>query len=84
MSLKLSENCDSQNGITSHYCGGVVSFYTDTEHSSFMFFTHMFPGPCAVGQVVGVQNSHSALENRFTCLKKVTAVWKKTKEEEVK
>lgn len=31
------------------------------------------PGPQAVGQVLGVQNSDSALENRFMCLKKATA-----------
>lgn len=33
----------------------------------------MLPGPQAVGQVLGVQNSESALENRFIFLKKATA-----------
>lgn len=33
----------------------------------------MLPGPQAVGQVLGVQNSDSALENRFIFLKNATA-----------
>lgn len=40
---------------------------------SIMLSTYVLPGPQAVGQVVGVQNSDSALENRFICLKKATA-----------
>lgn len=35
--------------------------------------TYVLPGPQAVGQVLGVQNSDSALENRFICLKNATA-----------
>lgn len=33
----------------------------------------MSPGPQAVGQVLGVQNSDKALENRLMCLKNATA-----------
>lgn len=35
--------------------------------------THVLPGPQAVGQVLGVQNSDRALENRLMCLKNATA-----------
>lgn len=35
--------------------------------------TYVLPGPQADGQLLGVQNSHSALENRFICLKNATA-----------
>lgn len=37
------------------------------------FLTYVLPGPQAVGQLAGVQNSDSALENKFMCLKKATA-----------
>lgn len=42
--------------------------------------TYELPGPQAVGQVLGVQNSDRALENRFIFLKKATAEgkWKKS------
>lgn len=35
--------------------------------------TYALPGPQAVGQVLGVQNSESALKNRLMFLKKATA-----------
>lgn len=35
--------------------------------------TYVLPGPQAVGQVLGVQNSERALESRFMFLKKATA-----------
>lgn len=42
--------------------------------------TYVLPGPQAVGQVLGVQNSDSALENRFMCLKNATAERNQTEE----
>lgn len=35
--------------------------------------TYVLPGPQAVGHVLVVQNSDSALDSRFMCLKKATA-----------
>lgn len=35
--------------------------------------TYVLAGPRAVGQLLGVQNSDSALENKLMCLKKATA-----------
>lgn len=43
----------------------------------------MLPGPHAVGQVLGVQNSDSALENRFMCLKNATAGGNKEEENDI-
>lgn len=44
-----------------------------TPMCSISSITYVFPGPQAVGQVLGVQNSHTALENKLICWKNATA-----------